>query len=145
VKKMPKPKGDFAKGAMRFKKLRSNVEGLVPAGETLRWWFIGTGASARAVNSMRPSLLLSSEQVFAVTDQAVHVIPLSGPGVFSSKLQAADVRSVPVADVDVSVDPAGQTVSVDDVTATIYLNHDYEALQFAAACGADMPEWFVPA
>jgi hypothetical protein len=141
MKKMPKAKGSWSKGGLRFTRLRDKVEELIPGVE---WWFIGTkGTAVRSLSAT--GLLLSKEQVFARGGGKVWVIPLSGPGVFSSKIKSADVRSYPQSDVDVSFDAQPAQLTIGDVATKVFPNHEFEALQFAGACGAEMPAWFVPA
>jgi hypothetical protein len=140
MKKMPKPKGSWSKGGLRFTKLRSKVESLAPGAQ---WWFIGTkGSSTGLVGPTGASLLFSKEQVFAVTGDKVYVIPLSGPGIVSTKIKSDSVRSFPKSDVDVGFDADNATLTIGDVTTKIFPYHEYEALQFANACGAKMPDWF---
>jgi hypothetical protein len=143
MRKMPKAKGSFAKGGMRFTKLRDKVAAAIPPEETLRWWFIGNKLSTR---SMRPILMVfSKETVFALTDRAVHVIPLTGPGIYSSTIKTEDIQTTPLGQVSVTFDARAQAITVGDLITHIYPNHEFEAVQFAHACGAEMPEWFRPA
>ena len=142
MNKMPKAKGSFAKGGMRFTKLRDKVAAALPSDETLRWWFIGNDLGTK---NMRPVLMaFSKETVFAVTDRAVHVIPMSGIGVYSSKIQTENIQTTPLGEVAAAFDPDAQAITVGDLVTHIYPNHEFEAVQFAHACGAQMPEWFQP-
>ncbi len=142
VKKMPKQKGSFAKGGLRFTKLRTKVETMVPS---VRWWFIGTGANQARTASLTASLLVSKEMIFAVSHDTVHILPLTGPGIVSTKIKSGDIRSVPKSDIEVIFDPTRASLSIGDVDTQIFPLHEFEALQFAHACGARLPDWFIPA
>jgi hypothetical protein len=148
IKKMPRRKGTFEKGARRFTKLQEKVHAAVPPGETVRWWFIGNNLSTRGARplevafSRELAMLFSKEAAFAVTDRAVHVIPMSGPGVFSATIVVDQIQTTPLGEISVTFDPDEASVSVGELVTHIYPAHEFDAVQFAHACGAQMPDWF---
>lgn len=142
MKKMPKQKGTFAKGGLRQKKVADKVAATVP---DVRWWFVATSAGSRHQAAAAASLLFSKENVLAVTDTEVVVIPMKGPGVFGTGVDGAAASRAALADVDCTFEPKKARVTVDGQEFNIYAGHEFEALHVAARCGAAMPDWYVPA
>jgi hypothetical protein len=139
---MPKQAGAFMKGGLRFKRVQKKVDEQVP---DARWWFIATSASFGRQVTAPGSMLFSKENIVAVTATDVLVIPMKGPGVFGTGVSQDSVDRKALDQVECTFDPTSARITLDGVQLNIFSGHEYEAVQVAAICGAEMPDWFVPA
>jgi len=144
--RMPRPKGTWSKGGLRYTRLRSKVTAAFP---DVTKWFIATSASADKQEAMFDQRrneaavlgnLFAKENVVAVSATQVAVFPVKGPGIFGMGLGEPTVRSL--ADVACAFDPAVPQIIVDGQRLHIFMGHEYDALQTIARCGASMPDWF---
>jgi hypothetical protein len=126
--------GDFMKGGLRYKRLKKAVPERV-APEALRVFFIGVpdkrqDPSVRVTAAARA--LLKKEVVIAVTDERLHLIPITGAGVFSSKL-GETLETHPVASAPVRWD--GSFFTVGERVFQPFSYHDDDAAEAARILG----------